>query len=146
MIYTITFSLILSVFFLSKEKNKFTTALILIHFLAIILTSFINKSLGFYLYGFLLLCTLFYFIKISISPQNKYGIIFMIPVLIIYFTSLLNLINFTLIVLSQLISIMIFVYLILKKYKTSIKEISIMLPIIANIIIKLYHYFNSIAS
>lgn len=142
MIYTITFSLILSVFFLSKEKNKFTTALILIHILAIILTSFINKSLGFYLYGFLLLCTLFYFIKISISPQNKYGIIFMIPVLIIYFTSLLNLINFTLIVLSQLISIMIFVYLILKKYKTSIKEISIMLPIIANIIIKLYHYFN----
>lgn len=142
MIYIITFSLILSIFFLSKEKNKFTIALILIHILAIILTSLINKSFGFYLYGFSLICTLLYFIKISFSPQNKYGIIFMIPVLAIYFTSLLNIINLPLIVLSQFLSIVIFIYLIIKKYKTSIKEISIMLPIIANICIKLYHYFN----
>lgn len=142
MIYIITFSLILSIFFLSKEKNKFTIALILIHILAITLTSLINKSFGFYLYGFSLICTLLYFIKISFSPQNKYGIIFMIPVLAIYFTSLLNIINLPLIVLSQFLSIVIFIYLIIKKYKTSIKEISIMLPIIANICIKLYHYFN----
>ena len=66
----------------------------------------------------------------------------MIPVLAIYFTSLLNIINLPLIVLSQFLSIVIFIYIIIKKYKTSIKEISIMLPIITNICIKLYHYFN----
>lgn len=141
MIYIITLSLILSVFFLLKEKNKFTIALILIHILAIILTSLINKSFGFYLYGFSLICTLLYFIKISVSPQNKYGIIFIIPVLTIYFTSLFHLINFPLIILSQFLSIIIFVYLFFNKFKSSIKEISIMLPIIANICIKLYHFF-----
>lgn len=142
MIYIIILSLILSVFFLMKEKNKFTIALILINILSIIFTTLINKSFGFYIYGFTLIFTLLYFIKISVSPQNKYGIIFMIPVLSIYLTSLFNLINLPLIILSQFLSIIIFFYLFFKKFKSSIKEFSIMLPIIANICIKLYHYFN----
>ena len=142
MTYITIFSLILSLALMLKDKNKFVIIIFFLNLCSFLIALLINKTIGFYLYGFTLIISLMYFIVFSNNPQKKYFILFMIPVLLNYITAIFNFINLPLIVFSQFISIIIFLILFLKKYKLSIKELSILTPFFFNTCINLFNYFN----
>jgi hypothetical protein len=125
-----------------KENNKLTIVIVLLNISAVLVALFFNKSIGYYMYGLSLLSSLLYFIKVSNPPQKTLSLIILIPVIVNFITSTFNFINFPLIVLSQSLSLILFIYLILKKFKISIKEISILLPVFANACISILNYFN----
>lgn len=142
MTYITIFSLILSLALMLKDKNKFVIIIFFLNLCSFLIALLINKTIGFYLYGFTLIISLIYFIAFSNNPQKKYFILFMIPVLLNYITAIFNFINLPLIVFSQFISIIIFLILFLKKYKISVKELSILTPFFFNTCINLFYYFN----
>jgi hypothetical protein len=142
MIYITILCLLFSIILMLNERDKFTMFLVLLNVLSVLIALLINKSIGFYIYGFTLLFTLIYFIKISNHSQRKLYIIFTIPILINYITAIFNLINLPFIEISQLVSIIIFIYISLKQFKSSIKELSVILPLFIYTCINLFNYFS----